>query len=276
MNKVLLSLAMLLVSFSAFAQNYSFSITKSGTGSQSIIFIPGFACSGDVWKETVMELESSYSCYVLTMAGFSGTPAQENPSFESWKVEIAAFIQNERIEKPIIVGHSLGGGLALAIASDFPTLLKKIVVVDALPCLMALTNEHFKSVDNYDCSDMINRFTTMTQEAFTQMQKISVATLTIDSSKFNEILDWSLTSDRKTFAKIYCDFSNTDLRERIKNIRIPGLVLLEPNFKNIESAIMDQYKNSSTLELRYALKGLHFVIYDDKEWFINQLSQFVK
>lgn len=276
MRKAVLSLAMLLVSLYVFTQDYSFSITKSGKGEQAIIFIPGFACSGDVWKETVMELQGGYTCYVLTMAGFSGIPPEENPSFESWKIQIAEFIKNERIEKPILVGHSMGGGLALAIAADLPHLLRKIVVVDALPCLMALTNPHFKSVPDYDCSGITNQITTMGEEAFAQMQRISVASLTIDSLKFGEIVNWSLMSDRNTFAKMYCDFSNTDLRERIKNIRIPSLVLLESNFKNIETAIVNQYRNLSTVQLKYADKGLHFVMFDDKEWFVNQVGEFIK
>lgn len=276
MKKLFLSLAMFLVSSYAFMQNYSFSITKLGKGKQTVIFIPGFACSGDVWKETVIALEKNYTCYVLTMAGFSGIPPEKTPSFESWKIQVSKFIKNERIEKPIIVGHSMGGGLALAIAADFPNLLRKIVVVDALPCLMALTNPHFKSVPDYDCSSMINQMTTMKEDAFTQMQKKSIANLTIDSSKLDEILNWSLTSDRNTLAKMFCDFSNTDLRERIKSIKIPSLILLESHFKNIEPAIMNQYKNLPTAQLEYADKGLHFVMFDDKEWFMNQVSKFIK
>lgn len=276
MRKVFLSLTMLLVSSYAVSQDYSFSIAKSGKGKQAIIFIPGFVCSGDVWKETVIALENDYTCYVLTMPGFAGICPEKNPSFERWNMQISEFIKNEKIEKPIIVGHSMGGGLALAIAADFPYLLKKIVVVDTLPCLMALTNLQFKPASDYNCSDMINQITTMDQEAFIQMQKMSVASLTVDSSKFDEIVNWSVTSDRKTFAQMYCDFSNIDLRERIKSIRVPSLILLEPNFKNIETAIVSQYKNLPTIQLEYASKGLHFLMFDDKEWFMNQLSKFIK
>lgn len=274
MRKVILSLIMFLICFYTNAQDYSFSITKFGKGKQAIIFIPGFACSGDVWNETVIELENDYTCYVLTMAGFSGIPPEKKPSFESWKIQISEFIENTRIEKPILVGHSMGGGLALAIAAYFPNLLRKIIVVDALPCLMALTNPNFKSVSDY--SAMINQITRMEDERFIQMQKMSVATLTTDSLKFHEIVNWSLMSDRNTFAKMYCDFSNTDLRERIKSIKIPSLILLESNFKNIETAIINQYKNLSTAQLKYADKGLHFVMYDDKDWFLNQINKFIK
>lgn len=276
MKKIILILVLFFISDLVFAQNYPFTVTKSGTGKQAILFIPGFACSGDVWKETVAELEDDYVCYVLTMSGFSGVTPEENPSFENWKVQIARFIEKENIEKPILIGHSMGGGLALAIAADFPNLAKKLIIVDALPCLMALSNPAFRPNTDNDCSGMIHQITSMSEEQFTQMQTMSAATLTADSLKFDEIVSWGLKSDRKTYAKMYCDFSNTDLRERIKNIIVPTLVLLEPHFKNIDSVIKEQYKNLLTVELRYANKGLHFIMFDDKEWFINQVSEFIK
>ncbi len=276
MKKLLLITVMLSLSTSILAWNYPFTIQESGTGRQSIVFIPGFACSGDVWQETVDELKDAYTCYVLTMAGFAGVAPEENPSFEHWKTEIARFIQSEKMEKPILVGHSMGGGLALAIAADFPGLAQKIVIVDALPCLMALTNPGFQSVPGKDCSDVINQMTAMNEEQFARMQRMSVASLTTDASRFEEIVSWGLSSDRETFARIFCDFSNTDLREQIKNITIPSLVLLEPHFRNVEPAIREQYRNLSGAQLKYAGKGLHFIMFDDREWFMNQINEFIK
>lgn len=70
MKRLLLTLMLLGTSLLIFAQDYPFSVVKSGTGKQTVIFIPGFACSGDVWAETVSVLKDSYTCYVLTMAAF--------------------------------------------------------------------------------------------------------------------------------------------------------------------------------------------------------------
>lgn len=207
---------------------------------------------------------------------FCRCTAGKNPSFEGWKNEIATFIKEERIDSPILVGHSMGGGLALAVAADFPTLVGKIVIVDALPCLMALTHPDFNPVADKDCSDMITRITAMNHEQFVRMQRMSVASLTTDSLKFDEIVEWGAASDRKTYAAMYCDFANTDLRERIRSIAVPVLVLLEPHFKNIASIVNEQYRNLHGVRLRYAEQGLHFMMFDDKEWFMNELTGFIK
>ncbi|KAF2517425.1 alpha/beta hydrolase [Flavobacterium zhairuonense] len=261
-----------------FAQtkSYPFEVLKTGKGKQSIIFIPGFASSGEVWNETKTAFEKDYTCYTLTMAGFAGVKPEQNPSFENWKNEVANYIKANKIEKPILIGHSMGGGLALAIAADYPELIGKIVVVDALPCMAALMDPSFKSKENNDCTAIVNQMTSMTDVQFLDMQKKTMPRLLADASKMDMVVDWSVKSDRKTFGQMYCDFSNTDLRAKIAQIKCPALILLESYFINLKPAIEEQYKNLKTANFQYANKGLHFIMYDDKDWYLAQLNTFIK
>lgn len=254
---------------------YPFEVQKSGNGKQSIIFIPGFASSGEVWNETKSKFENDYTCYTLTMAGFAGIHPQPNASFKNWETQIVAFINNNKIVNPILIGHSMGGGLALAIASDYPELIEKIIVVDALPCLPAMMNPAFKTKENNDCSGIINQMTSMTNEQFYQMQKTAIPGLLENPDMQELVVNWSLKSDRKTFAEMFCDFSNTDLRDKIKSIKCPSLILLESYFVNIKPAVEEQYKNLNNANMQYANKGLHFIMYDDKEWYFSQLNNFL-
>lgn len=209
------------------------------------------------------------------MAGFAGVEAQATSSFKNWETSIADFIRENKINKPIIIGHSMGGGLALALASDYPELIGKIVVVDAVPCLAALMDPTFKAVEQPDCTAMTSRISSATEEQFYQMQKMGIQQLIADATKQELVVSWSMQSDRKTFAEMYCDFSNTDLREKIKDIQCPSLILLEAYFKNIKPAIEAQYKNLKSADLQYSNKGLHFIMYDDKEWYFSQLDNFI-
>ncbi|MEO1656069.1 MAG: alpha/beta fold hydrolase, partial [Bacteroidota bacterium] len=94
----------------------AFQVSKSGKGTQALLFIPGFACSGDVWKETRALYEADFLCYTFTMAGFAGAPAQHDPRFRDWEKALADYIKREGMEHPIVIGHSMGGALALALA----------------------------------------------------------------------------------------------------------------------------------------------------------------
>jgi pimeloyl-ACP methyl ester carboxylesterase len=277
-NLQLLSIFILFVSqtFGQTNSDYPFEVVKSGNGNRSIIFIPGFASSGEVWNETKIIYEENYTCYTLTMAGFANAEPRPNPSFENWKVGIADYIKENKIEKPILIGHSMGGGLAMAIAADNPELIGKIIIVDALPYLAALTNPNINTQESIDCSAIIKQITSLTKEQFYQMQKMSMPLLIQNTEMIESVVNWSVQSDRKTFAKMYCDFSNTDLREKIKDVKCPALVLLESHFKNFKPAIEEQYKNLKMADLQYANKGLHFIMYDDKEWYFEQLANFIK
>jgi pimeloyl-ACP methyl ester carboxylesterase len=280
MNNLKIAIALLLfivLCINTFGQTKTnaFEVTKSGQGSKSIIFIPGFSCSGEVWNETKSIFEKDFTCYTLTMAGFAEVKAQPGATFKNWENSIANYIKENNIEKPIVIGHSMGGGLALALASDYPELIEKIIVVDALPCLAALMNPAFKTEEKPDCSALINQMISATDEQFYQMQKMSISRLVADTSKQELVVGWSVKSDRRTFAEMYCDFSNTDLREKIKTIKCPSLVLLEEYFKNIKPAVEEQYKNLGNADIQYSNKGLHFIMYDDKEWYFNQLNKFI-
>ncbi|WP_143306201.1 alpha/beta fold hydrolase [Chitinophaga vietnamensis] len=279
MKNIFLAFVLALLSTTAFAAKsatvYPFEAKISGHGRQTILFIPGFTCSGDEWNETRARYEKDFRCITLTMAGFAGVPAQPGASFANWEKAIAAYIKEQKIDQPIIVGHSMGGGLALALAADYPELCGKIVVVDALPCLMAITNPAFKVKENNDCSPVVKQFTVISDEQFYKMQKGGVGRLCADTSRQAQIVSWSMKSDRATFAQMFCDFSNTDLREKIANIKCPNLILLEAYFVNLMPQIAAQYKKLDGANLKYATKGLHFIMYDDTDWYNQQLDSFI-
>lgn len=271
-----LSLILSLTALTTFAQanKYAFQYKVTGTGDQVILFIPGFGCSADVWQESITTFEKNYTCYALTMAGFAGVEATGEASFQYWSSEIVRFLDEEKINSPIIVGHSMGGALAMDIASTHSDKLKSIVIVDALPCLSALMNPAFESEENIDCTATVDQITSISDDAFREMQKMGIARLLADEEMHETVIQWSLDSDRETFAKMYCDFSNVDLREKIKGITCPSLVLLEAPFNRIKEQIEAQFKALKPADLRYADKGLHFIMFDNKEWYMDQLNHF--
>lgn len=273
-----LLLLMLCMSFAGFSQRlqYPFEVKVSGKGAGAIIFIPGFGCAGAVWDASRAKFEKDHTCYTLTMAGFAGVPAQGISTFKEREKAIADFMREKKISKAIIVGHSMGGAWAMALAADYPELVSKIIVVDALPCLAAMRQADFKTKEPNDCSMMVNSITAMKDEDFYKMQKMNLPQLIDDTTKIEMLATWSVTSDRRTFAELYCDFMNTDLRERIGSVQCPALVLLEPSFEKVKPAMNEQFGKMKTADIRYASKGLHFIMYDDKEWFEKQLDSFIQ
>jgi pimeloyl-ACP methyl ester carboxylesterase len=260
---------------SAIENAFPFDVKISGQGKQAIIFIPGFACSGNVWKESASRYEKNFTCYLLTMAGFADAKPKPGASFQNWEKGIADYIRQNKIVKPILIGHSMGGALALAISADYPDLVDKIIVVDGLPCLAALMNPAFKPLEPTDCNPVITQLASLSDKQFAEMQEQTIPKMLADTAKQPLVISWSVASDRKTFAEMYCDFSNTDLREKIKTSNCSSLILLQSYFVNMKPAMEGQYQNLKNATLKYADKGLHFIMYDDQEWYFKQVDDFI-
>ena len=272
---MLVALCLVNVAISS-GKQYPFEVSISGKGGTPIIFIPGFSCSGKVWDETKARFEQDHKCYTLTMAGFAGVPARDTASFKQREEALAAYIRDNKIKQPIIVGHSMGGGWAMAMAADYPELVSKIVVVDALPCLAAMYNPNFKPMDSSTINGMVARMVAMGTDDFYKMQMQSMTRLLADSTKMDMVVGWSVKSDRKTFADMYCSFMNTDLLDRLGTIVCPALILLEPSFEPVKDKVSEQFGKLKTADIRFAHKGLHFIMYDDKEWYMEQLNNFIR
>jgi pimeloyl-ACP methyl ester carboxylesterase len=100
------------------AATRSFAVTVTGRG-RPIILIPGLASSGETWDATVAHLRDRYACHVLTLAGFAGIPPVSGPFLSRVRGDIARYIDEQHLDHPIIVGHSLGGALALDLVTAF-------------------------------------------------------------------------------------------------------------------------------------------------------------
>jgi N-formylmaleamate deformylase len=100
----------------------AFVVRVTGTGPRSMILIPGFLSHGEVWDEVVAHVGTRYRCHVLTLAGFAGVPAVDGPLLPRVRDEIIAYIKETKLDHPVLVGHSLGGFLALWVGSTAPDL----------------------------------------------------------------------------------------------------------------------------------------------------------
>jgi pimeloyl-ACP methyl ester carboxylesterase len=134
---ILAAVSLGLVGTPAAAQRFSpnrFSVEVRGTG-PDVILIPGLTSGRDVWRGTVAALPG-YRYHLIQVSGFAGEPARGNragPVVAPLADEIARYIADRHLVRPAIVGHSMGGTLAMMIAARRPDLAGRIMVVDMLP-----------------------------------------------------------------------------------------------------------------------------------------------
>ena len=111
-----------------------FSVQVRGTG-PDVILIPGLTAGREMWNSTVSAVPG-YRYHLVQVSGFAGEPVRGNAQgavVAPLADEIARYILARRLNRPAIVGHSMGGTLAMMIGMRNPNLAGRIMVVDMLP-----------------------------------------------------------------------------------------------------------------------------------------------
>ena len=111
-----------------------FSVVVKGSG-PDVILVPGLTASREIWAGTVAAVPG-YRYHLVQVAGFAGEPARGNASgsvVAPVAEEIARYILARGLKRPAIIGHSMGGTIALMVAARHPDVIGKAMVVDMLP-----------------------------------------------------------------------------------------------------------------------------------------------
>ncbi|MGF1559106.1 MAG: alpha/beta fold hydrolase [Flavobacteriaceae bacterium] len=260
------------------AQTRSFEVTVEGSG-QPILLFPGFTCTADVWDSTIVELSKEYECHLFTFAGFGDVPAIEKPWLSKIKNDIVNYVSNNKIENAILIGHSLGGALALWLASEENSTYSKLIVVDALPSTGALMIPNFNSETIVYESEWNKQLLEMDAAGFDAMATQMAFGMTLNEEKRKQLKEWILLADRETYVYGYTDLLKLDLREDISNIKTPVTILAATypyGMDMAKSTYEGQYKKLGRYEIEYAEGSAHFIMYDKPEWFLDQIMKHIK
>jgi pimeloyl-ACP methyl ester carboxylesterase len=116
-------------------------VERFGSGPRTLVLIPGLGSGTWTWYGTIAHETARYTVYALTLPGFDGRPATQAPSlFAAFDRDFQSLLSTRRIRVPIVVGHSLGGTLAIYEAEQHPKEFQAIVAVDGLPIFPALAS----------------------------------------------------------------------------------------------------------------------------------------
>lgn len=258
---------------SIYAQK-AFDVTVKGKGDPVFLF-PGFGCTSELWNDTVSELSKIHECHIFTFAGFGDVTPIDTPWFLTIKEEIITYVKSNKINKPTLIGHSLGGTLSYWLASSEPNLFKRVIAVDALPCSAALMVPNYNGevipYDNPQSKMMLQ----MDEVAFKGMNAQQVQFMCKNKEKQKVIIEMIEKADRKTYVHGYIDMLNLDLRDEISKIKIPVVILAAtfPDKATVEKTYQAQFKKLPSAKIYYAENAAHFVMYDQPEWFIKKLIE---
>ena len=204
-------------------------VTVEGQG-PDVVLIPGLASSAHVWDVEAAKLKDHYRLHLIQVAGFAGAPAGGNaagPIIQPTVDAIDAYIRAEHLNRPAVIGHSLGGLMGLMLAKQHPEDVGKLMIVDSLPWYgMLMGPSATLATVTPVAAGIRDKMIAETQESYAAGGSTIIARLVKSKGpEAQAATQASETSDHGVVARaMYEDFV-TDVRPDLPSIKTPVTML---------------------------------------------------
>lgn len=261
------------------------SVEVVGSG-KDVILIPGLSSSPEVWETTVKAVPG-YRYHLVHVYGFADTPVMGNvsgPFIDPVANEIANYINANNLKAPALVGHSLGGSLAMRVATQHPESVGKLMVVDMLPFMGIMfggpqaTAESVKPVAE---ATRVGIISAKDDERKARIEQ-TIATMVKTQSMRPAAIQDSLTSDRVVSAQAMYDLITTDMRADLANYKGPIEVLwvYPPNAPIPEAvygpAFIQSFRAAPQAQVKQVPDAWHFLMWDNPTFWLTELKAFLE
>ncbi|MEQ8406269.1 MAG: alpha/beta hydrolase [Oceanicaulis sp.] len=241
-------------------------LTVEGEGAD-IVFVPGLASPGTAFADIGDALEGRKT--YVDLAGFAGTPpvGAVEAFLEPAARDLAAALAANQIEDAVLVGHSLGGQIAVITAALAPERVGHLVLIDSAPFFAGLMQPGADPASvTARRQAMVDQFMAMERAALMAMMRQGLPMQVTSEADQARVMGWIETSDQRALAVASSEIFAGDLRAWLDEVRAPVTLIYpgEPGgpFKARYAA---QYERLDRFEMRAVPDSRHFVMLDQPE-----------
>ncbi|MDO1558869.1 alpha/beta hydrolase [Brevundimonas sp. 2R-24] len=262
-------------------------VTVEGQGPE-VILIPGLTSSPEIWDETARHLVASGKrVHRVHVSGFDGRPAGANASgLVSAPVadEIARYVREQGLQRPAVIGHSMGGTIGLMLAARHPQAVDRIMVVDMLPFLGSVFGGPTATPESVApiAEQTRARMAGANDAGWVAATRAQMDSTIADPADREGPVRHAARSDRDVAGRAMAELITTDLRPELSRVRAPVTVLYVPlkNVPGMTDALLDQayrgaYANLSGARLKRINDSGHFIMFDQTEAFLTEVDAFL-
>jgi len=248
-----------------------------------VVMIPGLNSAASTWSETCAALQPGVQCHIVQLPGFAGAPAVAADNFlAGMRDRLLAYLDDRKLDRPVVMGHSLGGVLALQMAAEKPGRIERLVIVDSLPFLAGLRGMTPEAARGM-AAGMRHQMLAGTKEQWEAGTRQGAGGMSRNPANTERIVAWGLASDRATTAQAMSELWGDDLRPLLPRITAPTLVLgawaaYEPMGSTLESTkkiFETQYAGLNGARVSMSQRGYHFLMWDDADWLVGEVKGFL-
>lgn len=258
-----------------------------GSGGRDVILVPGLTSHPDIWQPTVEHLVArGYRVHTVHVSGFAGRPAGANaeglvsaPIAE----ELSRYIAEQQLDDVSIIGHSMGGTIAMMLAARHPDQVDRLMVVDMITFMGAMFGPPGTTPDSVrPVADQIrDGMAGSTPEAWEASARGSIETMISDPAQVELAMEHSRTSDYGVAGRAMHELITTDLRGELGSITAPTTVLYVAfNAPGVTPEFTDMIYQASFANLAGARliridEARHFLMFDQPDRFHAEVDAFL-
>ncbi|GAB60578.1 alpha/beta fold hydrolase [Rheinheimera nanhaiensis] len=275
---------MLAANFSSKAAE-SFSVEVIGTG-KPVLMIPGLMSDARVWRPTAEALASDYQLHLISIAGFAGKPAIEGDLLPKVKQELLQYIAQHQLQRPAIVGHSLGAFMAFNLASSAPDSIGTIIAVDGLPYLAPVfsrSNDTTAQMMQGQAAFLRQQYQQMSTEQLTAMTAQGLFMQASSDAHQQLVLSMATASDPKATGQALYELLTTDLRAAVSAITSKVLLLgatgalsSDAERAQAQQLYQQQLAGIAHATLEFHPQARHFIMLDQPDWLTAKIATALK
>ena len=259
------------------------SVEVVGAG-PDVILIPGFASSREVWRAEAERLKATHRVHLVQLAGFAGEPwtQGDGPFLEPMIGELARYVREARLDRPAVIGHSMGGLTGLMLAQRHPDLVGRVMSVDSLPFFSALYGPTATVETARPFADQAATAILGADAATFRAQQAQTATgMSRDPATRSAMVEWSMVSDRRAMAAAIREVMTTDVRPGLAAMATPVWAIYAADADGGAPAAMAdglwarEYADLPGVQLVRVDGSRHFIMADQPERFAELADRFL-
>jgi len=241
-----------------------------------VILLHGWINSWGVWQDVMIDLAENgrYKVYALDFWGFGESGKQNTPPFkvESYVQMVDQFMEILGIERAPILGHSMGGTVALDFALKYPQRVTKVGAVGSP--IQGSSLNFFLRLAGLDWVQLAQSVPAITRMIVTTLVRITTAR---DTVKVRDMLlhDVDQTSLESFFRSIG-DLRRTDLTPELVKVSAPILGVYGAHDNIVNPKQVDVLSKAVPASQTVVLnQSRHFPMLDEPELFNAAVRQFL-
>jgi pimeloyl-ACP methyl ester carboxylesterase len=235
-----------------------------------VLFLHGWLGSWRYWFPTMERTSEHFRTYSFDFWGFGDSRRQTTTeSIQAYSNQVIRFVDELGIDRVQLVGHSMGGMVALKTAINHPRRVSRVAAVGA-PIVGTSLSWLLKLTDQPMLAEAFARVPTFRRFMFRRFLGVQ------DDPALSEILDDSVKSSSTTLWRAVGSMMRTDLRPELPRLAVPTLIVHGGRDEIVNPNQADLFDNVPVSEVVVMPESHHFPFLEEADLFNDVLLRFLK